>query len=171
MENKKILDFLKKAELSKIQLTSSDFYINVPPELMTGLDIKFTFDHKSNYSVVPPVEDSLAEKKLELFCFLQTTVSSDKKVNEEQKDETPKEALFSGSCRFVARYLFDKDEKIDPKQLEYFTQKFAFPHAYPYIRQHVENTFAQMGLVGFTLPLLKANSDHPLIQSGAEAPT
>lgn len=152
----KLLDFLKKIEISRIQLTASDFFISIPPEFITMEDLSYTFEHKCRHAVIPT---SLKDQNpnSEIFCFVQTFVSSKLDSRLKLSKAVKKDVAFSGSCRFVVRYLVDKNEKLEDGLLQELTKNFAIAHAYPYIRNHVENQFSQMGLIGFTLPLYRAN--------------
>ena len=151
--NKEFIDFLKDTEIALIQLVESDFSIALPPDRISLDALNVSFKYNFGWNLDEPV---LKDKKLrQLFCFVGTEVHGIFKNDSPQFKQIPEGVAFGGSCKFVVRYLLKHDLKPADAILNKFTEEFALPHAYPYIRGHVDSMFNQMDLPRIIMPLLK----------------
>lgn len=152
MKNSKLLNFLPNVEIAGVQLMSSNFSVNLPPEILTPEDVSFGFENKFDF-IVGNSEQGVAQ----LFCFIETILTP--QINEGSKDvSTLKEQLkMTVKCKYVVRYIVKGSvEDLDENLLNEFAKNFSIAHAYPYIRNHVDSQFREMGLISLALPLYKS---------------
>ncbi len=159
--NKEFIDFLKDTEIALIQMVESEFSIALPPERISLDVLNVTFKYNFGWNLEPTLTD---KKVRQLFCFVGTEVHGIFKNDSPQFKQIPEGVAFGGSCKFVVRYVLKHDAKPTDAILNRFTEGNALPHAYPYIRSHVDSMFNQMDLPRIIMPLLKKPLDKAEIQ-------
>lgn len=159
-KDKKVVDLLGNLELVAVQLVSTNFSVNLPPEVLPPELVSFGFEHQFNFAIGD------ADNKLkQLFCFVDTIITP--RFNEQHETgKTLKDTLkMSAKCKHVVRYLLKPEAKFDDEVLAEFSGRFAIAHAYPYIRSHVDLQFREMGFASMALPLYRQVAQNSIIKN------
>lgn len=159
-KDKKVLDLLANLEIAAIQLVSTNFSVNLPPEVLPPELVSFGFEHQFNFAT-----GDVDNKLKQLFCFVDTILIP--QFNEKNEiGKTLKEQLkMSAKCKYVVRYLVKPEAKFDDEVLGEFSKQFAIAHVYPYIRNHIDLQFREMGLTSLALPIYKQASQNSIIKN------
>ncbi len=100
------------------------------------------------------VAESLLEVQAEFSLELVPVATPADQVSSEDSDSEPSPVAWISSA-FGLDYTLPEDLHTSDKDLREFSDGTAVYHAWPYLREFVQNCFARMDLPGVTLPLLQ----------------